>query len=107
MRVEDLLSQVEGFEWDEGNVNKNWGKHRVRTREAEQVFRSVPKVFHKDHLHSIYEERYIVWGKTAGKRRLSVVFTIRNEKIRIISARGMNVKEKKDYEKKVKAYSKV
>jgi uncharacterized DUF497 family protein len=48
-----------------------------------------------------------VWGKTAGKRRLAVVFTIRDDKVRIISARDMSAKERRAYEESIKIYSQV
>ena len=53
----------------------------------------------EDYKHSIKENRYYVLGKTNAKRKLFIVFTIRNNRIRIISARDMNKKERKIYEK--------
>lgn len=47
--------------------------------------------------HSSHEKRYYALGHTGMKRLLFVVFTIRNNHIRVISARDMNRKEKKEY----------
>lgn len=57
------------------------------------------KIF-KDKLHPKGEERFRVIGKTKKGRLLFVVFTIRKEKIRIISARDINRKEVCLYEEK-------
>lgn len=83
------------FEWDKSNQDKNFNKHQVSTAEAEEVFFDQDKKIAKDFLHSKKEERYIVVGKTKNKRKLFMVFTIRKEQIRIISARDLNKKEYK------------
>jgi|SRR5208283_654839 len=94
----DIVSRSEGFEWDEGNVNKNWEKHRVSHIECEEIFFNDPIIINRDEPHSTSEDRYFVLGKTDSDRLLFVVFTLRGAKIRIISARDMNRKEKKAYE---------
>jgi len=38
------IADWEGFEWDEGNLLKNWEKHRVSATEIEQVFFNRPLV---------------------------------------------------------------
>jgi len=89
------LSKLEGFNWDEANLNKNWVKHNVNYQEAEEVFKNKPlKIFH-DEQHSQDEDRFAAFGRTNEERLLTVVFTIRNNKIRIISARDRSRKEKK------------
>jgi uncharacterized protein len=90
---------IEGFDWDDGNVRKNLNKHGVTQAEAEQVFAGEPLVA-EDFKHSQAEVRYQALGKTADARRLHVTFTLRNDgkKIRIISARDMNRKEREIYE---------
>jgi hypothetical protein len=47
--------------------------------------------------HSQEEIRWYLLGKTDAERFLFVVFTIRSNKIRIISARDMNKKEREVY----------
>lgn len=93
------------FEWDEGNRDKNWLKHRVDYRECEQVFLNNPVYFY-DEGHSQKEERFIAYGITDQNRELFIVFTIRNNKIRVISARDQNKKERRIYEK-TKANTKI
>jgi len=89
----------EGFEWDEGNLLKNWEKHRVSASECEQVFFNRPLVAGLDEKHSQRESRYYALGNTDAKRKLFIVFTLRKKLIRIISARDMNKKERKVFEK--------
>lgn len=90
------------FEWDKGNRDKNYVKHHVTDGEAEQVFIDQNRFIFKDKLHSANEERFRILGRTKNKRLLFIVFTIRNKKIRIISARDINRKEEGFYEKKIK-----
>jgi len=84
------LSSVEGFEWDDGNQLKNWIKHQVAASECEQVFFNLPLMLANDPEHSQDESRYYVLGQTNNKRRLFISFTVRNNKIRVISARPMS-----------------
>jgi len=95
-----ILDKSVEFEWGKGNINKNM-KHGVADKEAEEIFGSKKKIFMKDEKHSLKEERYMIWGKTNKERKLTVFFTLRNEKVRIISARDMNRKERNAYEKKI------
>lgn len=92
-----ILSDAEGFEWDYGNLSKNWEKHNVHHSEAEEIFFNDPLVVISDDLHSAHEARYYALGKTDAGRRLFIVFAKRNKKIRIISARGMSKSERKWY----------
>ncbi|MBU1342852.1 MAG: BrnT family toxin [Proteobacteria bacterium] len=92
-----LLNQCIGFEWDKGNIDKNWMKHKVTPSECEQIFFNHPLLVQDDTLHSNIEKRYYALGKTDIKRLLFVVFTLRNKLIRVISARDMSRKERKAY----------
>lgn len=88
------------FEWDKGNQDKNWNKHRVTQEEAEQVFFDTHKLITEDSLNSTEEKRHRIIGKTKAHRLLFVVFTMRGDKVRVISARDLNKrKEAKFYEK--------
>jgi len=87
------------FDWDKGNINKNL-KHDVADKEAEEAFFDSRKRTFKDKLHSKGEERLRIVGKTKEGRLLFIAFTIRNDRIRIISARDINKKEVKLYEEK-------
>ena len=101
MEISELINQCDGFEWDKGNLEKSWIKHRVEALEAEDIFRSHQALYFKDEKHSINEERYSALGLTSKGRELFVSFKVRNSKIRIISARPMNERERKIYEQHI------
>lgn len=94
----DILRGIKGFEWDEGNSGKNERKHGVTDRESEEVFFNKPLVVAQSSKGSA-ENRYGALGKTYGSRLLTVVFTFRANRIRVISARPMSRRERKLYEK--------
>ena len=98
MRKQCLKSEA-GFEWDGGNIAKNWDKHDVSAGECEQIFFNKPLIVKRDRRHSTLENRYYVLGRTNMNRLLFAVFTVRNDKIRIISARDMTESEIKRYPK--------
>ena len=93
----DDPSQLEGFDWDEGNLKKNWERHRVTPWECEQVLFNRPLVVADDEAHSAQEARYYALGQTDAGRLLFLVFTVRESRLRIISARDMNRKERSRY----------
>ena len=80
------------FEWDISNETKNWNKHAVTKLECEQVFFNKPLLIYEDIKHSQKESRMYVLGQTDETRKLFIVFTVRNKRIRIISARSMRKK---------------
>jgi hypothetical protein len=98
-----LFPWAEGFEWDEGNRRKNLDRHRVSDQEAEEAFFTQPNFIFEDVGHSASEKRYGLLAETRSKRRLTVIFTLRQGKVRVISARDMSRKERKSYEKIKKA----
>ena len=91
------LPEFEGFEWEEGNVEKNWHSHLVTPQESEQVFFNRPLIVADDATHSLTEKRFFVLGQTDEDRLLFIAFTLRKKRIRLISARDMNRKERKMY----------
>ena len=93
------LAICTGFEWDEGNADKNWTMHQVSRSEAEQAFFNRPILIAPDARHSNKESRYAALGKTNGDRRLTLVFTVRGTLLRVISARDMSRRERRIYEK--------
>lgn len=93
-----IIKKVVGFEWDNGNKEKNFLKHKIRDEECEEIFFDQNKKILKDVIHSGKEERYILIGKTKKRKLIFLVFTIRKDKIRVISARDLNKKERKLYE---------
>lgn len=97
--MDDLFKSSFEFEWDNGNKEKNWNRHKVKYSEAEQVFVDNSALVSLDTKHLEIEFRWLLLGVTRYKRKLAVVFTKRKGKIRIISARDMNKKERNKYEK--------
>lgn len=93
-----ILKSAIIFDWDTGNSEKNWFKHKVKTEECEQVFFDDDNLVVKDAKHSEKEQRFILLGKTKMDRTLHITFTHKGEKIRIISARDQNKKERSMYE---------
>jgi uncharacterized protein len=95
-----IVSDPLQFDWDAGNSGKNKRSHSVEDWECEEVFFDPRKVILKDKLHSKAEGRFILLGKTRQNRLLYMVFTIRKEKVRVISARDVTKrKEIELYEK--------
>lgn len=95
------------FDWNEGNRDKNLLKHKVTSNEAEGIFFNKPLIIVPDIKHSQIEKRFIACGRTNNDRKLTIIFTLRNKKIRIISARSQNRKERRQYEKTSQANTKI
>lgn len=93
-----VLNEPVEFIWDKGNRDKNQIKHNVSNSECEEIFEDENKKMFRDPVHSEMGDRYILIGITRNKRLLFAVFTMRNNKIRIISARDLNKREKKLYD---------
>ena len=89
------------FEWDDGNKTKSFLKHNILQAEAEQAFFK-RHFLKKDEAHSGFEDRFHIMGATNNGKILFISFTIRGNKIRIISARSADKYERKFYEKEVK-----
>jgi uncharacterized DUF497 family protein len=94
------LSQIVGFDWDDGNTFKSAEKHAVSQAEAEQVFADSRLLVTEDVKHSERESRYQAMGRTVGGRLLHVTFTLRDNqtRIRVISARSISRKERAYYD---------
>jgi uncharacterized protein len=95
---DDPLDGCTGFDWDDGNLEKNWQLHRVAFWEAEEVFFNDPLLLRSDRAHSASEARYFALGRTDGGRLLFISFTIRARTLlRVISARDMTRREASAY----------
>lgn len=92
-----VLRQPLSFQWDKGNKGKSL-RHRVTDEECEEVFFDPDKRLLKDALHSRTEDRYVLIGATKAQRLLFVVFTLRGDQVRVISARDLNKRERHLYE---------
>jgi len=93
------LGLCTGFDWDEGNAPKILARHSVSQGECEQVFFAEPLLLAPDPRHSESEERWAALGVTLDGRLLTIVFTLRGDRIRPISARDMSRKERQVYAK--------
>ena len=91
------MPEFEGFDWDRGNAEKNGLAHAVTPQEAEQVFFNGPLMVGNDAKHSRTEKRYFALGQTDEDRLLFIAFTMRKRRLRVVSARDMNRKERKVY----------
>ena len=85
------------FEWDQNKNKLNQKKHHISFEEAQHAFADSKRVIAKDMEHSPTEDRYYCFGKV-DENIVTVRFTYRNNKIRIIGA-GFWRKGKEIYEK--------
>jgi uncharacterized protein len=94
------LTDIIGFNWDEGNSRKSETKHGVSMAETEQVFFDAPLLLLEDESHSQSEIRLHALGQTDIGRGLHITFTLRQAGtlIRVISARDLHRKERAIYE---------
>ena len=94
------FSTLEGFEWDQGNSTKSLLKHGVSASEVEALFNmklAVP--LGRQVSPEVDEERLCLVGPTDTGRMISIVFTLRDGRIRPISSRVASRKERVLYEK--------
>lgn len=98
-----ILPKPVEFEWDKGNIGKNFKKHGITDKESEEVFKNAPVFVSLDKKHSTKEEvRYHALGQTNESKILFISFTVRENRIRIISARQASRKEREKYAQKQK-----
>jgi hypothetical protein len=81
MDIHSFIDHCQGFQWDKGNSLKNWLKHGVAQREAEEVFFNEPLLLFEDEKYSEHEERVLAFGHTNAGRCLVVAFTVRQNLI--------------------------
>ncbi len=85
------------FEWDERKARANLRRHRIDFADAATVFEDERSVTVADEASD--EERYATIGLDALGRVLVVTYTVRGERIRMISARRATRREREEYEK--------
>lgn len=85
------------FEWNEDKARLNMRKHGINFHEALTSFYDPKQVVFYDIDHSEDEDREILLGHSNQARLLLVVYTLRNDRIRIISARRATRREAQDY----------
>lgn len=86
------------FEWDPRKAASNFRKHGVAFEEAVRVFGDPLARIFDDPDHSAGEMRELVVGHTTRRRLLIVSFVERGDRIRIVSARRVTLRERRDYE---------
>ena len=84
------------FEWDDGKDASNWRDHGVRFETAREVFKDGFAVEWIDGRHDDTEERFGLLGMVED-RLLHVTYTLRGERIRIISTRKAEPNERRRY----------
>ena len=84
------------FEWDEAKATDNYAKHGVSFETAIRVFDDVFAIERVDDREDYGENRYSVLGMV-DDRLLYVAYTVREGTIRIISARGAEPYERREY----------
>lgn len=87
------------FEWDQDKYNSNIEKHKIDFEDATIIFdgETVEQI---DEREDYGEERIIAVGKV-DKLFLTVIYTVRDDFIRIISARKASKNERKSYVSKI------
>jgi uncharacterized DUF497 family protein len=88
--------QDEDFEWDDVKAATNWRVHGITFEMAREVFKDIFAVEWADDRHGDTEQRFVILGMVEN-RLLFVSYTLRGERIRIISARTAERFEKKRY----------
>ena len=83
------------FVWDSEKAEKNFKKHKVVFELAARVFLDENYIDDYDEYHSDDEDRFKIIGKI--DEILTVIYTERGDRYRIISARRANKKEREDY----------
>ena len=84
------------FEWDEAKAAANFAKHGVTFEAARDVFRDPFAIELLDDRRTYGEERWTIVGM-AHERLLFVAYTMRDEAIRMISARAAEPFEQREY----------
>lgn len=92
------LAECTGFRRDEGNATKDWELHQVTQAEVEQAFFNRPLLVAPDLKHPDRERRYAAVGHSDARRRLALVFTLRDTLVRVVSSRDMNRSERRVYD---------
>ena len=84
------------FEWDDNKANLNFRTHGVRFEYAARVFNDPFRIEREDRSESYGEQRFQVIGMVEN-RLLFVVYTERDDAIRLISARKATSHERRKY----------
>ena len=86
------------FEWDPTKAEANLEAHGVSFEEAATVFDDRLADTYADPDHSDSEQRFLTFGMSRQQRPLVVAHCDRGDRVRIISARLMTRREKRQHE---------
>jgi uncharacterized DUF497 family protein len=84
------------YEWDNNKNRQNQAKHGVDFYDAARVFMDFDRIEKLDNRKDYQEKRYITIGMVF-EVLLTVVYTLRGNKHRLISARRANRHERETY----------
>ena len=84
------------FEWDDEKVAQNLADHGVSFEAARLAFSDAFAAVREDRRQNYGEDRFILLGMVQG-RLLAVSYTMRDERVRIISARFAEARERRRY----------
>lgn len=86
------------FEWDDAKADSNTEKHGVAFEDAATVFMDGAAKSYYDPDHSDDEDRYFAIGFARSGRLLTVWYTERGERMRLIGARRATPQERIKYD---------
>lgn len=86
--------------WDPDKAEINFKKHKIRFSDAEMVLYDPFAMTLEEHVVAT-EQRFVTVGSDAVGRTIAVVFSYRNDTIRLISARKATPKERRQYETRI------
>lgn len=82
------------FEWDRNNLRKIRA-HGIEPEEAEQSLANDPILIYEQDVSA--EIRFLYYSETDAGRLVAVVVTEREEKLRVVTAYDLDVRQKRDY----------
>ena len=82
------------FDWDRNNLSKI-RVHRIKREETEQALLNDPIPIYEQDVKG--ERRFVYYGETNGARLLAIIVTERGERIRVVTAYGLDFGQRRDY----------
>lgn len=89
--------QSDDFEWDDVKAEANLRKHKISFHEASRVFEDAFAFVEQDFTEDYGEDRFVATGLVNGLL-ITVAYTERGDRVRIISARKANLNEQRVYD---------
>ena len=90
--------ESERFEWDDAKADVNLRKHKIGFPEACTILDDLYVTVDPDEIHAVAEPRWSATGLSIQGRVLLIVFTMRGDRVRIVSARKATPAERREYE---------